>query len=87
MAQGVQIGLLSENESVLAVVPTINLIVELIELQNRNMVVGKTLGEELEMTKTMAVPKLKMELAESGNSLKATLEAVEACRKKCAKIA
>jgi len=39
------------------------------------MVVGKTLGEELERTKTVMMPKLKTELAKSANSLKAAVEA------------
>jgi len=46
------------------------------------MVVGKALGEELERTKIVVVPKLKTEVAELTSSLKAVLEAAKACREK-----
>jgi len=44
--------------------------------------VGKTLGEELNRTNAVIVPKLRVEQEESANSLKAALEVAEACREK-----
>jgi len=52
------------------------------ELQNRVLVVGQTLGEELERTTTTVATKPKNELVESISSLKATLEAMEAFKEK-----
>jgi len=82
VAQGVQIGMSLEDESVLVVAPTSNLISELMKLQNWEVVVDRTLGEELERTITTVVTKLKNELTESTSSLKATLEAMEAFKEK-----
>jgi len=50
VAQAVQFEFLPEDEGVLVAIPTRNLIEELVELQSRATVVGKTLGEELNMT-------------------------------------
>jgi len=80
VAQAVQFNLLPEDEGVMAAIPTRNLIEELVELQIRVIVVGKTLGEELNRTTTVLVPKLRAEWEELTNSLKAALEVVEACR-------
>jgi len=81
VVQDVQIGLLPEDESVLAAGPTNALILELVEIKSRALVVGRMLGKELEMTTTMVVPKLKTELAEFASSLKASLDAMEAFKK------
>ena len=78
--------LLLEDESVLAVVPTSNLIEELFELKSRTTLVGKTLGEEMKRTNTTLVSKLKAELAESANSLKAVVRPWRCAKKKCARI-
>jgi len=45
LASGVQIVISPEDKSILAVVPTNNLISKLIELQSRALVVGRTLEE------------------------------------------
>jgi len=82
LAQVVQFDLLPEDEGVLAAIPTRNLIEELVELQSRATIVGKTHGEEFNKTSTIVVPKLTAELEESTNLLKAALESVEACREK-----
>lgn len=78
-----QFDLLLEDEGVLATIPTKTLIEELVELQSRATLVGKTLGKELNRTRIVVVPMLRAELEESANSLKATLEAAETCREKC----
>jgi len=77
-----QFDLLPEDEGILAAISTRNLIEELVEMKSWATAVGKTLGEELNRTSTILVPKLRAELEESTNSLKAALEAVEACREK-----
>jgi len=82
LEQTLQFDLLPEDKSVLTTIPIENLIKEQVEFQSRATVVGKTLGEELKRTSTMLVPRLRMKLAESANSLKATLETTEACREK-----
>lgn len=51
-------------------------------LQSRALVVGRTLGEELEKTFFVVLTKLKTEMAESTSPLKATLEAMEAFKEK-----
>jgi len=72
--------LLPEDESVLAVVPIDDLIVELVELQGRTTLVGKTLGEELKRTNNVLVP--KFELEETVNSLKVVTTTVEEYKEK-----
>ena len=81
MAQGMQIDMSPEDESVLMVAHTNILVSELMELQSRALVVDFTLREELERTTTV-VTKVKNELAESTSLLKATLEAMEALKEK-----
>jgi len=81
VASGVQISLSPEDESVLAVVP-ISLITKLMELQSQSLLVGRTLGEELERTTVVVVTKLKTELEESTSSLKTTLETMGALKEK-----
>jgi len=73
-----QISITLEDESVLRVVSTNNLIAKWMELQSWTLLVGRTLGEELERTTTVVVRKLKTELAESANFLKASLDVMEA---------
>jgi len=63
MVSGMKIAILPKDESVLAVVPSKNLIAELMELEICVLVVNWSLGEELERTTTVVVPKLKMDLA------------------------
>jgi len=75
MVLGVQIDMTLEFESVLAVVPTNNLVAEWVELQSRSLVDSRTLWEELERTIAVGT-KQKNELVESSSSLKATLEAM-----------
>ncbi|KAK7364579.1 hypothetical protein VNO80_13316 [Phaseolus coccineus] len=82
MAQAMQFSLSPEEESILAAAPTNDLIKELVDLQCRDTVVGKTLGEELTRTSVILVPKLKIELAELAKSLQEALATVEACREK-----
>jgi len=64
VVSGLHIEMTPEDESVLAFVPTNNLIAEWMELHKRSLVVGRTLGEELERD-TRVVTKQKNELAES----------------------
>jgi len=87
VASGVQISISPEDESVLAAIPTNNLISELMELHSLSLLVSRALQEELERTTTVVVAKLKTELAESASSLKITLETMGPLKKKCAKSA
>ena len=80
VAQALEFNLLPEDESVLAVVPIDDLIVELVELQGRTTLVGKTLGEELKRTNNVLVP--KFELEETVNSLKVVTTTVEEYKEK-----
>jgi len=82
VAQALKFDLRPEDESVLAVVPTANLIEELLELQSLAVVVGKTLGEKLKRTSMVLVLKLKTELAKSANSFKATVATAKECKEK-----
>ncbi|KAL9276753.1 hypothetical protein ACSQ67_025766 [Phaseolus vulgaris] len=75
---GMQISITPEDESVSRVVSTNNLIAKWMELQSWTLLVGRTLGEELERTTTVVVRKLKTEPAESANFLKASLDVMEA---------
>lgn len=86
VAPGVQISLSPEDESVLAVVPTSNLISELMELQSWSLLVNRTLGEEIERTTTVVVTKIKIELAESTSSSKTTLEEMRTLEEKIRKV-
>jgi len=76
LAQGIQVAMTLEEESILVVVPTNDLVAELAELHSRALVGGRTLGEELERNLAIMVAKLKAELNESSSSLKARLEAM-----------
>ena len=78
----IHVAMSPKEESVIAVVPTNNLIMKFIELQSRALVVGHTLGEEVERTTIVVVTKLKTELAEPSSSLKAMLEAMRALEEK-----
>ena len=56
------------------------MIEELIELQSRATIVGRTMGDELCRAQTVVVPKLETELEASASSLKTTLEAADTYR-------
>jgi len=77
VASAMQFELCLEDEGVLAAIPTKDLIEELVELHSRATIVGKALGDELNRTQTMVVPKLKAKLEESANSLKSAIETAE----------
>ena len=85
VASAMQFELRPEDEGVLAAIPTKDLIEELVELQSRVTIVGKALGDELNRTQTVVVPKLKAELEESANSLKSAIEMTETCREEMQK--
>jgi len=68
-----KISLSLEDESVLGAMPIRSLITKLMELQSRSLLVGRTLGEELERI-VVVVPKLKNKLVESTSLLKTTLQ-------------
>ncbi|KAL9315834.1 hypothetical protein ACSQ67_016835 [Phaseolus vulgaris] len=71
-----------EEESFLAVVPINNLIPELIELRVGHSVVGRTLGEELERTTTMVIPKLKTQEGPTGPENRGRGDKDRACQGK-----
>jgi len=85
VAQAMQFNLRPEDEGVLVAIPTKDLIEELVELQSRATIVGKALSDELSRAKMVVMSKLKAELEESASSLKAALEAAEACREEMRK--
>ena len=74
VASAMQFDLHPEDEGVLVVIPTKDLIEELVELQSRATIVGKALGDELNRTQTVMVSKLKAKLEESVSSLKSVIE-------------
>jgi len=67
VARAMQIDLRLEDEGILAIIPTKDLIEELVELQSRATVVGRALGDELSRAQTVVVPKLKAELEASAS--------------------
>ena len=75
-----QFDLRSEDEGILAVVPTLDLIEEMVELQCRATVVSRAIGDELKRAESVMIPKLKTKLKDSVVSLKNALEAVDVCR-------
>lgn len=60
----------------MATTPTNDLVLGLVKMLSRLLMVSRTLGSDLERNSTMVMAKLKVELNESSNSLKATLEAM-----------
>jgi len=85
VASAMQFELRPEDEGVLVAIPTKDLIEELVELQSRATVVGRVIGDELNRTQTVVVPKLKAKLEESIVSLKSAIEAAETCREEMEK--
>jgi len=85
VASAMQFELCPEDEGVLAAIPTKDLIEELVELQSRAIVVIKALGDELNRTQTVVVPKLKAELEESTSSLKSAIKTTEICKEEMQK--
>jgi len=81
VAPTMQFDLRPEDEVVLAVVPTLDLIEEMVELQCRATVVSRAIRDELKRVKTVSIPKLKSQLSESSVSLKDALKAIDEARK------
>jgi len=81
VAPTMQFDLRPEDEGVLSVVPCLDLIEEMVELQYRAAVVSRALGDELKRTKIVSIPKLKRQLSNSAVSLKEALKAVEDAQK------
>ena len=77
VAPTMQFDLRLNDEGVLAAVPTLDLIEEMVELQCRATVVSRAIGNELKRAKTVSIPKLKKQLSDSAVSLKEALKAVE----------
>jgi len=75
-----QFDLRPNNEGVLAAIPTLDLIEEMVELQCRAAVVSRAIGDELKRVKTVSIPKLKTQISESAVSLKEALKAVDDAR-------
>jgi len=75
-----QFDLRPNDEGVLAAIPTLDLIEEMVELQCRAAVVSKAIGDELKRAKTVSISKLKTQLSESVVSLKEALKAVAEAR-------
>jgi len=82
LAQGVQVAMKTEEESIPITISTSDLVAELTKMLSRSLVVSRTLGNELEMHSSTLVAKLKVELDESSSSLKSTLEAIESLDEK-----
>jgi len=80
-----QFDLCLEDEGVLVAIATKDLVEELVELQCRVVVVGRTIGDELNRTQSVVVPKLKAKLEDSALSLKNALEVADACREEMQK--
>jgi len=76
-----QFDLRPEDEGVLAIVPTLDLIEEMVELQCRAAVVSRAISDELKRAKTVSIPKLKTQLSDSALSLKEALKTVEDSQK------
>jgi len=80
-----QFDLRPDDEGVLVAIPTKDLVEELVELQCRATVVGRAIGDELNKTQSVVVPKLKAKLDDSALSLKNAMEAADACREEMQK--
>jgi len=81
VAPTMQFELLPEDEGILAVVLTLDLIEEMVELQCRPAVVSRAIGDELKTTESVVIPKLRNKLDDSTTSLKKVLQAVDDCQK------
>jgi len=68
-----QFDLRPEDEGILVVIPTLNLIEEMVELQCRATVVSRAIGNELKRAESVVIPKLKNRLDDSTVSLKKAL--------------
>jgi len=76
LARGVQIACTPEEEIIYAAALVDDLVSTMVEMMSITLVVGRTLGNELERNSAVVLAKLKAELNESSNSLKVTLEAM-----------
>ena len=81
VAPTMQFDLRPEEEGIMAAVPTLDLIEEMVELQCRAAVVSHAIGDKLKRVESVVIPKLKRKLDDSATSLKKALEAVEDCQK------
>jgi len=80
VAPTMQFDLRAEDEGILAAVPTLDLIEEMVELQCRAAVVSRAIGDELKRPEVVVIPKLKTQLNDSAVTLKNALEAADKCR-------
>ena len=81
VAPTMQFDLLPEDEGILAAVPTLHLIEEMVELQCRAAVVSRAIGDELKRAESVVILRLKAKLDESSQALKKALQDVDACQK------
>jgi len=77
-----QFDLRQEDEGILATVPTLDLIEEMVELQCRAAVVSWAIGDELKRAESVVIPKLKTQLNDLALTLKNSLEAADKCKAK-----
>jgi len=68
---------LTAEESEVSTIPTTKLMVETLELQSRTLIASRTVVEELERVTTVTVPRLKKEVTEANQALKASAETAE----------
>jgi len=80
VAPTMQFDLRPEDEGILAVVPTLDLIEEMVELQCRATVVSRAIDDELKRVESVVIPKLKNRLEDSALSLKNALAAADKCQ-------
>jgi len=78
--------MMPEEESILVVIATDDLVEGLTEMLSRSLVVTHTLGGELKRNSAIVVAKLRKEFVESSSSLKSTLEAKGTLEEKCSQI-
>jgi len=79
VAPTMQFDLRLEEEGVLAAVPTLDLIEQMVELQCRAAVVSRAIGDELKRAESVVIPKLKTQLKDSALTLKNSFEAADKC--------
>jgi len=77
VAPTMQFDLRPDNEGILVVVPTLDLIKEMVELQCQAAVVSRAIGDELKRVESVVIPMLKVKLEFSALSLKNALEAAD----------
>jgi len=77
VAAHLQVELTAEESEVFSTIPTTKLMVETLELQNRALIASRTVVEELERVTTVTVPRLKKEVTEANQALKASTEMAE----------